>query len=103
MFADRNGKFARAWCFRMRATPKSNSWLPNAVASSPHAFSTSIAGMSSSSAEFGGEAPTLSPAASSSVRPGSAAASSSNIVASCAAPPTRTAMPLSSVVVVGSS
>ena len=31
------------------------------VASRPQAFSTSIAGMSSSSAEFGGEAPTLSP------------------------------------------
>ena len=46
---------------RRRSTPKSNSWLPKLVASRPHAFSTSIAGMSSSSAEFGGDAPTLSP------------------------------------------
>ena len=66
MLAERNGKFARASWARMRSTPKSNSWLPKLVASSPHAFSTSIAGLSSSSAEFGGEAPTLSPAASSS-------------------------------------
>ena len=68
----------------------------------PHAFSTSIAGLSWSSAEAGGEAPTLSPAASSRVRPGSASASSSNIVASCPAPPTGTARP-SIVAVVGSS
>jgi hypothetical protein len=66
MFAERNGKFARASCWRIRSGPKSNSWLPKLVASSPHAFSTSIAGRSSSSAELGGEAPTLSPAASSS-------------------------------------
>ena len=93
MLADRNGKLARAWWARMRSTPKSNSWLPKLVASRPHAFSTSIAGLSSSSAEFGGDAPTLSPAASSSVGPGSDAASSSNIVASCAAPPTVTLSP----------
>ena len=76
------------------ATPKSNSWLPYDVASRPHAFSTSIAGLSSSRAEFGGEAPTLSPAASVSPglaempTPGNAAISSSNIVARKAAPPT---------------
>jgi hypothetical protein len=102
MFADRNGKFALAWCARMRSIPKSNSWLPNAVASSPHAFSTSIAGRSSSSDEFGGDAPTLSPAASSSVSPGRNDASSSNIVASCPAPPTD-AVRVSLGVVVGSS
>ena len=98
----RNGKFARAWCLRIRSIPKSNSWLPKLVASSPHAFSTSIAGMSSSSADAGGDAPTLSPAASSSDWPGSFAISSSNIVASCAAPPTGTAVLASSVVAAGS-
>ena len=36
----------------------------------PHRFSTSMAGMSSSSAEFGGDAPTLSPAASRRPAPG---------------------------------
>ena len=99
----RKGKSARAWCSRMRSIPKSNSWLPKLVASSPHAFSTSIAGMSCSRAEFGGDAPTLSPAASSSDCPGSASASSSNIVASCAAPPTPTVVIVSSVVAAGSS
>ena len=87
----------------MRSIPKSNSWLPKLVASSPHAFSTSIAGRSCSSAELGGDAPTLSPAASSSDWPGSAAASSSNIVASWAAPPTGTAVFVSIVVAAGSS
>ena len=81
-------------------TPKSNSWFPYDVAFRPHAFSTSIAGMSCSSAEFGGEAPTLSPAARISPRlaamptPGSAAISSSNIVARNAAPPTVCWSPL---------
>ena len=64
--------------------PKSNSWLPYAVASMPHAFSTSIAGRSSSRAEFGGEAPTLSPAATSRLLPGRASVSASNSVASAA-------------------
>ena len=59
--------------------PKSNSWLPRLVASSPHAFSTSIAGLSSSSAELGGEAPTLSPDANSTDWPGRRAASASNM------------------------
>ena len=98
----RNGKFARSWWANSRSSPKSNSWLPRLVASSPHAFSTSIAGMSSSSAELGGDAPTLSPAASSSVRPGRRAASSSNIVASIDAPPAPT-LRLSIGVVVGES
>jgi hypothetical protein len=69
--------------------------LPKLVASSPHAFSTSIVGMSSSSAEIGGDAPTLSPAANSSDGFGSALASSSNIVASWPAPPTGRASALS--------
>ena len=99
MLVARNGKSARAWCLRIRSIPKSNSWLPKLVASSPHAFSTSIAGMSSNSADCGGDAPTLSPAASNSDWPGSASASSSNIVASCAAPPTGTVVIVSSVVV----
>ena len=99
----RNGKFARSWCIRIRSIPKSNSWLPKLVASSPHAFSTSIAGMSCSSAGAGGEAPTLSPAASSSVLPGSASASSSNIVASCAAPPARARWSCASIVVAAGS
>ena len=102
MLAERNGKSARSWWARMRSIPKSNSWLPKLVASRPHAFSTSIAGLSSSRAEFGGDAPTLSPAASSSVRPGSDESSSPNIVASCAAPPADTLSP-SIGVVVGSS
>ena len=73
MFVARNGKCARACCASSRVTPKSNSWLPYDVASRPHRFSTSIVGMSSSSAEFGGEAPTLSPPARISPGPGSAA------------------------------
>jgi hypothetical protein len=103
MFAERNGKFARASCWRIRSGPKSNSWLPKLVASSPHAFSTSIAGVSWSSAEFGGDAPTLSPAASRSVRPGRNEASSSNIVASGAAPPTVGVLRPSITIVVWSS
>ena len=63
---------------------------------------TSIAGRSSSSPEFGGDAPTLSPPESRRVRPGSASSSSSNSVASCDAPPTPTVCP-SIVVVVCSS
>ena len=102
MFADRNGKSAFSRCSRMRGMPKSNSWLPYDVASMPHAFSTSIAGRSLSSADSGGDAPTLSPAASSNVSPGSAAASSSNIVARSAAPPTRIAWP-SMVIAVSAS
>ena len=85
------------------STPKSNSWLPYDVASRPHGFSTSIVGMSSSSAEFGGEAPTLSPPARISPGPGSAARSSSNIVASWAAPPTGTVDAVDRRCVVGPS
>ena len=59
-------------------------------------------GMSSSRPEFGGDAPTLSPPASSSAGPGSVAASSSNIVARNAAPPTVALSPSVSSVV-GSS
>ena len=53
------------------------------------AFSTSMAGRSSRSPEFGGDAPTLSPPASISASPGRRR-SSSNIVARSAAPPTLT-------------
>ena len=42
--------------------PWSISWLPYAVASSPQAFSTSMVGRRRNRPEFGGEAPTLSPA-----------------------------------------
>ena len=56
-----------------------------------------MAGRSSSSPELAGEAPTLSPAASSRALPGSASSSSSNRVASCAAPPTLTLRPSISV------
>ena len=59
----------------------------------PTAFSTSIAGMSSSRPEFGGEAPTLSPAARSRPGLGRAPNSSSNIVARNDAPPTVDEMP----------
>ena len=49
-----------------------------------------MVGASSSRLEFGGDAPTLSPPASSSAGPGRFFASSSNIVASWPAPPTLT-------------
>ena len=71
-------------------SPVNSDPAPNAVAFSFQALRTSIVGMSSSSAELGGDAPTLSPPDSRSDWPGRRLVSSSNIVASVAAPPTGT-------------
>ena len=104
MFADRNGKSARAWCGRMRSIAEVELVVAEARGVEPPRVLDVdrrhvLAAAPSSAATRRRCRPP--PAAASG--PGSAAASSSNIVASCAAPPTRHGRVPSIVVVVGSS
>ena len=65
--------------------PSSNSWLPSVPTSNPISFAASIVGSSWNQLEISGVAPTMSPACTRIVRPGSVARSRCDF--SQAAPP----------------